>query len=39
MTAPAIPASASSDLLQDPLLAAIVQQARSGLFVLPGKKP
>ncbi len=39
MTAPARPATASSDLLQDPLLAAIVQQARSGLFVLPGKKP
>src|SRR5579883_12899 len=37
MTAPS--ASTSSDLLQDPLLAAIVQQARSGLFVLPGKKP
>jgi hypothetical protein len=31
--------AASSDLLQDPLLAAIMQQARSGLFVLPGKKP
>jgi hypothetical protein len=31
--------AASSDLLEDPLLAAIMQQARSGLFVLPGKKP
>ncbi len=29
--------SPDSDLLQDPLLAAIMQQARSGLFVLPGK--
>lgn len=33
------PPPASGDLLQDPLLAAIMQQARSGLFVLPGKQP
>jgi hypothetical protein len=32
-------APASNDLLQDPLLAAIMQQARTGLYVLPGKKP
>lgn len=40
---PALPGAngtaASSDLLQDPLLAAIMRQARNGLFVLPGKKP
>lgn len=34
---PATPVQATGDLLRDPLLEAIMQQARSGLFVLPGK--
>ncbi|HLI05196.1 MAG TPA: hypothetical protein VKV40_01355 [Ktedonobacteraceae bacterium] len=37
-SAPIATASQNDDLLQDSLLVAIIQQARSGLFVLPGKK-